>query len=164
MKTLLLMRHAKSSWKDQKLADHERPLKKRGRKDTVNIAKFLIKNELIPDLIFTSSAVRAMETAELIVNKMDYEGKLEILDVLYMAEPETYIEKINTAPEEVNQLMVVGHNPGIETLVQYLGDKIDSMPTGAVAVIVLPINSWNELDIKTEGELSRMVLPSDLRK
>jgi hypothetical protein len=48
--------------------------------------------------------------------------------------------------------------------VQYLGDKIDSMPTGAVAVIVLPINSWNELDIKTEGELSRMVLPSDLRK
>ena len=164
MKTLLLMRHAKSSWKDQKLADHERPLKKRGRKDTANIAKFLKKNELVPDLIFTSSAIRAMETAEILMNKLEYEGKLETLDVFYMAEPETYIEKINSAPEEVNQLMVIGHNPGIETLVQYLGDKIDSMPTGAVAVIVLPINSWVELDIKTVGELSRMVLPSDLRK
>ena len=98
------------------------------------------------------------------MNKLEYEGKLETLDVFYMAEPETYIEKINTVPEEVNQLMVIGHNPGIETLVQYLGDKIDSMPTGAVAVIVLPINAWSELDIKTEGELSRLVLPSELRK
>ena len=67
-----------------------------------------------------------METAEILMNKLEYEGKLETLDVFYMAEPETYIEKINTAPEEVNQLMVIGHNPGIETLVQYLGDKIDS--------------------------------------
>jgi len=164
MKTLLLMRHAKSSWKDQKLADHERPLKKRGRKDAANIAKLLKKNDLIPDLIYTSSAIRALETAELIINKTGYEGKLESLDVFYMAEPETYIDRISTTSDKINQLLVVGHNPGLETLVQILGDKIDSMPTGALAIIVLSINSWSELTIRTEGELSRMVKPVELRK
>lgn len=164
MKTLLLMRHAKSSWKDNKLADHERPLKKRGYKDAVNIAKVLKKKELIPDMIISSSAVRAVETAKSLIEKTNFSGEFIIQDVLYMAEPVTYIEKISLTPQAINRLLVVGHNPGLESLVQILGDKIDSMPSGALAVIVLPIQSWSELSMDTEGELSRMWRPEELRK
>ncbi|MFU8827788.1 MAG: SixA phosphatase family protein, partial [Brevefilum sp.] len=70
MKTLLLMRHAKSSWKDDNLTDHARPLKKRGRKDAKRIAQVMDKNDLIPDLILSSSAVRAAETAEIIADNL----------------------------------------------------------------------------------------------
>ena len=164
MKTLLLMRHAKSSWKDTELADHERPLKKRGHKDVINIAKVLKKKELIPDYILTSSAVRSVETANDLAEKVGYEGDISVQDVLYMAEPRTYIEKIQSVPNEANRLLVVGHNPGLESLVQILGDKIDAMPTGGVAVIVLPIQSWEELNLETEGELSRLWRPDDLKK
>lgn len=164
MKTLLLMRHAKSSWKDPDLSDHNRPLKKRGRKDTANIAKVLKKKELTPNQILCSSAVRASETAQILIEKLVYEGDVEYLDVLYMAEPETYIEKINSVPDEIEKLMVIGHNPGLESLVQILGDEIDSLPSGAVAVIVLPINAWTELSRETEGELAKMWRPADLRK
>lgn len=164
MKTLLLMRHAKSSWKDSKLADHERPLKKRGYKDAINIAKVLKKKDLIPDMIISSSAIRAVETAKSVIEKTNYSGEFIVQDVLYMAEPATYVEKISLTPDTVNRLLVIGHNPGLESLVQILGDKIDSMPSGALAVIVLPIQNWAELTIETEGELSRMLRPEELRK
>lgn len=164
MKTLLLMRHAKSSWKDSKLADHERTLKKRGHKDANNVAKVIKKKELVPDLIISSSAVRALDTAKILIEKLDYKGEFIVHDVLYMAEPATYIEKIIQTPDEVNRLLVVGHNPGLESLVQILGDKIGSMPSGALAVIVLPVQSWSEVTIDTEGELSRLVHPEELRK
>jgi len=164
MKTLLLMRHAKSSWKDTELADHERPLKKRGHKDVANIAKVLKKKDLIPDYILTSSAVRSIETAKDLAEKVSFTEEISVQDVLYMAEPKTYIEKIQSVPNSFNRILVVGHNPGLESLVQILGDKIDSMPTGGLAVIVLPISSWEELNLETEGELSRLWRPDDLRK
>jgi len=164
MKTLLLMRHAKSSWKDTELADHERPLKKRGHKDAFSIAKILKKKELIPEYIMTSSAVRSVETANDLAEKLEFKGEISVLDVLYMAEPRTYVEKIQSVPNDVNRLLVVGHNPGLESLVQILGDKIDSMPTGGLAVIVLPIKSWEDLTMETEGELSRLWRPEELKK
>lgn len=164
MKTLLLMRHAKSSWKDIELADHERPLKKRGHKDTFSIAKVLKKKDLIPDYIMSSSAVRSLETAQDLAEKLDYKGELSILDTLYMAEPKTYIDSIQSVPNDVERLLVVGHNPGLESLVQILGDKIDSMPTGGLAVISLPIETWADLSLETEDELSKMWRPDELRK
>jgi phosphohistidine phosphatase len=164
MKTLLLMRHAKSSWKDVELADHDRPLKKRGQKDALSIAKVLKKKDLVPGLIMTSSALRSTETANAMLEKLEYKGEISVQDTLYMAEPKTYIEKIQSVPNEVDRLLVVGHNPGLESLVQILGDKIDSMPTGGLAVIVLPIDSWGELNLETEGKLSRLWRPEELKK
>ncbi len=164
MKTLLLMRHAKSSWKDSKLVDHERPLKKRGQKDAINIARVIKKKKLVPGLIMSSSAVRAVETARLVIEKLAFSGEFIVQDVLYMAEPATYIEKINLIPDSIDPLLVVGHNPGLESLVQILGDKIDSMPTGALAVIALPIQSWSDLTLETEGELSKLWRPEEFRK
>lgn len=164
MKTLLLMRHAKSSWKDPELADHDRPLKKRGQKDAINIAKVMKKKGLIPDLVISSSAVRAVETAKIVIEKLSYSGELIVQDVLYMAEPGTYVEKINTVPGSVERLLVVGHNPGLESLVQMLDDKIDTMPSGALAVIVLPLDKWGDLTLETKGDLAKLWRPEELRK
>ncbi len=164
MKTLLLMRHAKSSWKNTEVADHERPLKKKGRKDTVLMAKQLKKKDLIPDLIYSSSAIRATETLEILLDSLKFDGKAKVKDVLYMAEPETIIDKINSVDDDVDKLLIIGHNPGLESLTQVLGDKIDALPTGAIAVIILPINKWSELSTETEGELANLWTPAEFRK
>lgn len=163
MKTLLLMRHAKSSWKDTELADHERPLKKRGKKDTVLMAKQLKKKDLVPDMVLSSSAVRATETLEVLLDTIKVKGKVKTKDVLYMAEPETYIEKINDVDDDVDTLLVIGHNPGLESLVQILADEVVTMSTGAVAVLALPIKSWKKLSAETKAELAKTWKPADLR-
>lgn len=163
MKTLLVMRHAKSSWKDPELQDHERPLKKRGQKDIGNMAKILKKKELIPDLILSSSATRAKETAEWMIEKLNYKGDIEFLDSFYMAEPETYIQKIATTPDSVNILMIVGHNPGLEGVVMTLSDQITSLPTGSIAKIYLFVDHWSEINMETNGELNHIWLPADYR-
>lgn len=163
MKTLLIMRHAKSSWKEKELPDHDRPLKKRGRKDISNMAKILKKKALVPDLILSSTAIRAKDTATLMAEKLNYKGKLELVENLYMAEPETYIKKIATMPEKVENLLIVGHNPGLEGLVMTLGDKIASLPTGSIAKIYLFIDKWSELTTETDGEINHLWLPGDYR-
>ncbi|MDO9086616.1 MAG: histidine phosphatase family protein [Anaerolineaceae bacterium] len=163
MKTLLIMRHAKSSWKEQEIPDHDRPLKKRGRKDIGNIAKVLKKKGLVPDLILSSTATRAKDTAKLLIDKLGYKGKLELLENLYMAEPDTYIQKIATVGNKIDTLLIVGHNPGLEGLVMTFGDKIASLPTGSIAKIYLFIDKWSELTSETDGEINHIWLPEDYR-
>ncbi len=163
MKTLLIMRHAKSSWKEQELPDHDRPLKKRGRKDIANMAKILKKKALVPDLILSSTAIRAKDTATLMAEKLNFKGQLELVEKFYMAEPETYIQKIATVPDKVENLLIIGHNPGLEGLVMTLGDKIVSLPTGSIAKIYLFIDKWSELTAKTDGEINHLWIPEDYR-
>jgi phosphohistidine phosphatase len=102
MKTLLLMRHAKSSWKHHELIDHERTLNKRGKKDAPLMGKLILEKELVPQLILSSSAVRAQLTAEAIVETVNYTGAVELVDSFYMAEPNTYLEKLRKLPTTWN--------------------------------------------------------------
>ena len=163
MKTLLVMRHAKSSWKNQELPDHDRPLKKRGRKDIANMAKILTKKALTPDLILSSDAVRAKDTASLMKDKLNYKGKIELLEEFYMAEPEVYLQKIAQVSEKVDTLLIVGHNPGLEGLVMTLGDKITSLPTGSIAKIYLFVDKWKEVTAETDGEINHLWIPEEYR-
>ena len=163
MKTLLIMRHAKSSWKDKELPDHDRPLKKKGRKDIANMAKILKKKSLIPDLVLSSTAARSKETATLMIDKLNYKGKLELIKEFYMAEPETYVKHISGVPDKVEILLIVGHNPGLEGLVMTLGDKITSLPTGSIAKMYLFIDKWSELTSETDGEINHVWIPEDFR-
>ncbi|MBW6471959.1 MAG: histidine phosphatase family protein [Anaerolineaceae bacterium] len=163
MKTLLIMRHAKSSWKEQELPDHDRPLKKKGRKDVANMAKLIKKKALVPDLILSSTAIRAKETATLLMEKLNLKDRLELVEDFYMAEPETYIQKIATVPNKLEILLIVGHNPGLEGLVMTLGDKISSLPTGSIAKIYLFIDKWSELTTETAGEINKLWIPEDYR-
>jgi phosphohistidine phosphatase len=159
MKTVILMRHAKSSWKFPELSDKDRPLTKRGERDAPRMGKLLKKEEIIPDRILSSTAVRAAATAEAVAQKLEYKEELAYLDSIYMAEPSAIIEALRTMPEDVKRVLVVGHNPGMEGLAQILGRKVVDLPTAAIAVIKVPINDWTELNYGVEGELVALFHP-----
>jgi len=164
MKTLLLMRHAKSSWKHSEMPDHERPLNKRGNKDAPLMGDLIKDKELVPQKILCSTAVRATETARLVESKSGFSGETVFLDSYYLAEPNAYLEGLQTLPDEIERVMVIGHNPGLEGLLQILSGQIVSLSTGAVAHLVLPVNHWNELNLDTEGNLVETFSPQDLKE
>jgi len=161
MKTLLLMRHAKSSWKDKNLKDTERPLSKRGKRNAVQIGKLLADNELKPELILSSPVRRAQETAGLLVETFDSACETIYMDRLYMAEPDIILETLMNLPDTVERVMVVGHNPGMECLMQLLTGQIASLPTAGFSNISLSIASWKELGRKARGELIQLWRPAE---
>jgi phosphohistidine phosphatase len=164
MKTLLLMRHAKSSWKDDSLEDHERPLKKRGKKDAKLIAKVMMKNDLYPDLILSSTSVRTQQTVEEITSKMDYKGKIVYLDSLYMGEPQDFIDALKTLNDSYQSVLIVAHNPGLEAYLQIIDGEIEAMPTGALGYLVLVLDKWENISLDTMGDLIGFWTPKEIRK
>lgn len=164
MKTLLLMRHAKSSWKEKDIPDHDRPLNKRGRHDAPLMGELLIDRELIPQRILCSSALRARQTAEGITQNAGFPGDIVYLDQLYMAEAEGYFQVLRELPDDLERVMIVGHNPGLETLLQLLSGRIESLSTAVLAHLVLPIDRWASLNGETEGEMVEIWRPKDLRE
>lgn len=164
MKTLILMRHAKSSWKHPELKDHERGLNKRGKKEAPQMGTLLKDNELVPQRILTSTAERSRMTAQAVVEAMHYTGDVSYLDALYMAEPEIYLELLSLMPDDVERILVIGHNPGLEGLLQILSGRVESLPTSAVAYLSLPIRSWKEVrDHEEAGELVALWTPHDVK-
>ena len=162
MKTLLIMRHGKSSWKNKELKDHERPLSKRGVRDSIKMGELLQHRELVPQLILVSTAVRTKETAKLLVEASGFQGETIALDSLYLAEAEEYLHDLLTLPNEIERVMIIGHNPGLEALLQILSGRIEALPTGVVAYISLPINHWTDVHNKIEGELVELWRPKEL--
>lgn len=162
MKTLLLMRHAKSSWKDPGLTDHERPLKKRGRKDAKRMAKIIEEKDLYPDLILSSSAVRAVETVEVLVENLGYENEIIYSDALYMGEPSDFIEALKTLDSDIEKVMIVAHNPGLEAYLQIIDGEIESLPTSALGHLVLSLEDWRELSFETMGDMVSIWTPKKL--
>lgn len=162
MKTLLIMRHAKSSWANDRLADFNRPLNDRGRRDAPRMGKLLIQLDIVPDLIIASSAKRASETAEMAALAASYPGDIRYTEELYLADPETYVELARETDESVSTLLLVGHNPDIEELINDLGGKEERMPTAALAVFHLPIDNWAELNLGDEYELAGVWRPKEL--
>ena len=164
MKTLLLMRHAKSSWKDPELPDHDRPLNKRGLKDAPFMGEVLKEKELLPQRILASTALRVRETVNGLVQTSSYAGEIEFSDALYLAEPEVYLTALQALPETLERVMIIGHNPGLEGLLQLLSGRIESLSTGSIAYISLPIQNWGDLNGQIEGELVEMFEPQALRE
>ena len=162
MKTLLILRHAKSSWKKPGLADHDRPLNKRGVRDAPRMGQLVEQEGLVPDLIITSTAQRARVTAEVVAENSGYEGEIQLERRFYMGYPEAYLEVLRQVPDEVGTVMVVGHNPALEELLEELVMEPERLPTAALARIDLPIRSWQELDDEVVGELVKLWRPREL--
>jgi phosphohistidine phosphatase len=153
MKEIILMRHAKSSWSDSELKDFDRPLNKRGKKDAPKMGKILMEKKAVPDRIISSSAKRARSTAKLVAKKISFEDDVILLDELYLAEAETILGLLKSQPDDLNRIMVVGHNPGMEWFLQMVCGKVVSLPTATVAQIEVPIEHWSDLNEDVEGEL-----------
>jgi phosphohistidine phosphatase len=164
MKLLLILRHAKSSWKDRSLDDHDRPLNKRGKRDAPRMGQLLRQEDLLPDLILSSTAVRARTTAEMVADASRYRGPLELVPELYAAEPEVYTNLLGRLNEDSSSVMVVGHNPGLEQLLHTLTGMEESLPTAALAKVELEIDAWSELDRSRRGSLVRLWRPRELDK
>jgi phosphohistidine phosphatase len=161
MKTLLLLRHAKSSWKDNSLADHDRPLNQRGKRDAPRMGKLMREEGLVPDLILTSSARRALSTAKLAAEASGFEGEMEVSRDLYAAGPENFIEALEALPDQYHTVLTVGHNPGMEELLEALTEESQAMPTAALAQIEMPIDHWTDIEDAT-GRLVNLWLPRNL--
>ena len=162
MKTLLIMRHAKSSWNYPERSDYDRPLNGRGKRDAPRMGKHLRREGLIPDRILTSSAKRARKTASKVAKSCGYTGKVKKLDALYDTVPGVYFEVLQALPDKYQRVMVFGHNPTMEQLVTYLTEQIERMPTAAIAHIELPIQHWNTFDLYTKGTLVNLWTPKVL--
>lgn len=145
-KELLIMRHAKSSWDDDSLSDHQRPLNRRGRKDAPRMALFLVGQNLVPDLIVSSDANRARSTAELVAENLNVSDiAVEFVEDFYLAPPDIYIEYAWRLADQFNRPLFVGHNPGMEHLVNGLSQGAwESMPTAAIAHCVFDFDTWTE--------------------
>ncbi len=145
MRTLLLMRHAKSSWNDPSMTDHERPLNDRGVHDAPRMGERIADRGPVPDLVLCSTARRAVETADAVLAAIEFEGRLEHFDDLYHASPAAITEVVRESGGEAGCLLVVCHNPGIEEMVERLGGEYERMPTAAVARFAYS-GEWSEFD------------------
>jgi len=169
MKTVYLLRHAKSSWDDPDAPDFQRPLADRGRDAAPRMAAFMKDEGLMPDAVLCSGARRAVETWELMAPVMG-EPRVHVDDNLYMAEPDAIIAWLKRLQPEIGSVLLIGHNPGFEEVAARLavdGRKKamkrmrKKYPTGALAAIRFDVNDWAQVG-DGGGYLERFIRPRDL--
>jgi phosphohistidine phosphatase len=168
-KLVYLLRHAKSSWGDRSQDDHARSLNARGRHAADRMGEFLAGREELPDLVLCSSSRRTRETLERVQRRLDVEPSVEIERALYLASCETLLGRLRELPEEVERVLLVGHNPGIGELAERLAREGpaelreslgEKFPTGALAIIRLSAPRW--IGAAQGGRLEAFVCPRDL--
>jgi phosphohistidine phosphatase len=148
MKTLYLVRHAKSSWDNPALADFDRPLNKRGQRDAPNMAKRLKEKKVLPDRLLSSPANRALTTCKTFAKILGYdENKIVTNESLYHAWEDSILKVVKSTPAFVNTLFVFGHNPGFTDFANGLmNERINNIPTTGVVGCKLSIQKWEEIE------------------
>jgi phosphohistidine phosphatase len=144
MKTLFLMRHAKAA-ADDAGTDHERPLTSRGTKNAASMGELLGGENLVPQLIMSSSAVRARDTAIALAEACEWKPELRIVRALYLADAAAILAQAARASDSVESLMIVGHNPAMEDVVSELAGNKEHFPTSAIARFTVPSTRWSEI-------------------
>ena len=163
MKTIILTRHAKSSWKTDATSDFERPLNKRGIDDAPVMAKRLQAQGPLPQLIVSSTATRALQTSEMLMTNLAMDKSLlTTTDAIYEAPARALIDQIKLMPADIEVAMMVGHNPGISELVSNLcGEHVD-MPTAALAHAQSGNESWKQFESEATADLVNFWRPKEL--
>src|SRR6185437_1117176 len=148
-RTVILLRHGKSSWSDSTLADIDRPLAPRGERAAKKLAKYIRRKRIRPALVLCSPALRARQTLEAVEASLGKRCVVEIVPQLYAASEHELLERLKALPEPVSSVMLIGHNPGLQDLAlvltsrgPYLPLLEEKFPTGALATFVVPGPSW----------------------
>jgi phosphohistidine phosphatase len=156
VKTLFLIRHAKSSWDVPTLPDKDRPLSDRGRRDAPKMGKRLANRDVKPDLIMSSPARRALKTAQIIAKKLDYKRKnIVVNDRLYAGTAHVVLDVIRKLGDKFKRVMLFGHDPELTELAHHLSSEITHMPTCAVAEFTFDTRSWSMIG---EAKLTKVAL------
>lgn len=147
MKTLYLMRHAKSSWKDPDLVDHQRPLNKRGKKNAPEMGRRLKKQGSIPDVIVSSDARRALDTAAAVAAILDLPADaVHPHEALYHASPGRILDIIQQFTDQWKQVMVIGHNPAFTELAnRFVARPIANIPTAGIVELRFDVRAWRRI-------------------
>ena len=161
MKTLLLLRHAKSDWGDSSLRDFDRPLADRGERDAPRIGKALRKSGVTPDVIIASPAARAKATVQAAMKAAKIELNVTFDKAIYGASSSELMKLIRRLPDAANCALLVGHNPGFEDLVGRLTGSQERMPTAALACIEFQIEHWDDVN-DGQGKLAWRLTPKQL--
>ena len=162
MKTLYLLRHAKSSWDDRSLKDFDRPLNERGLKAAPKIGAYMRKEKLRPDLVLSSPALRAKQTTTLVCEAAGLAGVVNFDERIYEASARRLLEIVVGLEDNLGAVMLVGHNPGFEELLAALTGESLRLPTAALARIDLDLKSWSNVTADA-GKLKWLVRPRDLK-
>ncbi len=163
MKTLLILRHGKSSWSNAGLGDHDRPLKGRGKRDATRMGEELAERDLVPDLILSSTARRARSTARRAAEAADCADRITETRELYLTGVEHQLRTLAArAADEHQRVMIVGHNPTLEDMVEHLTGEDERVTTANLACIDLDLDSWRKLP-SARGELRFLLRPREPR-
>lgn len=171
MRQLILYRHAKSSWAQAGLDDHERPLNERGRTAAVAMGVYLATNDLAPDHVIISSSLRTQDTWRRTAGAVGSSAPDAIIEPrLYHADPEEMLAVARTAPAKANRLMLVAHEPGVSAMARMLSDGKEGpdcrraytkYPTGAMAFFDVDLDGWGKLTFGA-AKFTAFVAPKDL--
>ena len=142
MKTLILLRHAKSSWKDESLPDFERPLNRRGKEASDLVGRYLKEQMIVPDLILSSPSVRARETVERVAKKAGWTTEIRFDPRIYEGSGLGLLEVISQIENDRKTALLVGHNPGLEELLMLLTGDNKRLPTAALAKVEIKAAKW----------------------
>lgn len=159
---MLILRHAKSSLKGPKLADHDRPLDELARQDAYRLGGLLRSKELVPNYITSSTALRAESTADLVAEGCGYVGEVVLKQPLYQAKPIDYMKVLERLPDRYQRVLLVGHNPTIEDIIEILtGSSNIAMLPCTLAHLDLPVRKWSDLGkgIDFEAKLIDVLRP-----
>ena len=163
MKTLLILRHAKSSWDNPDLGDFDRPLNSRGLKAAPVMGGVLQKNNLQPQKILSSPAKRAKQTAILVKETAPLEANIVYVEGIYEASPRSLLNIVSEIGDEIDSILLIGHNPGLESFVKMLTGEFYEIPTATLVKIDLNIESWQAVNVNC-GKVSLYVRPKDEMK
>ena len=164
-KTLLLARHAKSSWDHAGQRDHERPLLQTGIERTKLVAEFLSRNAEKPDLIVSSHAVRAFETAVILAEVLGYPPHGILIESnIYYQDAEQLYDLAMSLPDDKDVVMLVGHNPAMTQFANmFLNEKLDYLPTTGIVGIGFDTDHWNQIPM-VSTKLHFCIFPKMLKK
>ena len=163
MLQLLLLRHAKSSWDDAGVRDHDRPLNARGRRAAPRMAEVLEQDTLRPGRVLSSTAHRARETAELLMEAWGRgTEEITLVEELYLAPPATLVETVRRLGKAEERILVVAHNPGLEELVSRWTGAVVPFPTAALAGFAFDLDDWADLELGSPARPLGVWRPKEL--
>lgn len=162
MKTLLLLRHAKSSWKEERLSDFDRPLKGRGRRAAAKVGRLIEREGLMPEVVLCSPSVRTRQTCQRVMEACCSSVEPKFLDELYHCPAEGFPEILQQLPDDAQRILLIGHNPGLADFLASVSGVQDKFPTAALAWLTVELTTWRDFVAEQPMHLQNFWRPRDL--